>query len=126
MNDPRGLAPQGWHIATDDEWTTLRNTLGGSTVAGAKMKTTTRWITPNAIYIGAGATNESGFSALPGSYRDSDGKFYNFIGQEGNWWTASEYNSSNAYFYLLHKDTDSALRGNANKKKGYSVRIVRD
>jgi uncharacterized protein (TIGR02145 family) len=126
VNDPRGLAPQGWHIATNDELETLRNTLGGSTVAGAKMKATTRWISPNAIYIGSGATNESGFSALPGSYRDSDGKFYNFIGQEGNWWTASEYNSSNAYFYLLHKDTDSAIRGNANKKKGYSVRCVRD
>jgi uncharacterized protein (TIGR02145 family) len=63
VNDPRGLAPLGWHIATSDEFETLRNALGGSAVAGGKLKTagTGRWISPN-----TGATNESGFSALPG------------------------------------------------------------
>ena len=127
VNDPRGLAPQGWHIATSDELATLRTTLGGSTVAGAKMKTTTRWTTPNTLYKGAGATNESGFSGLPGSYRDSDGSFFNFIGQEGYWWTATEFNTTIAYHYQLGKDFDNAVWGKIlNKKRGFSVRCVRD
>ena len=127
VNDPRGLAPQGWHIATSDELATLRTTLGGSTVAGAKMKTTTRWTTPNPLYKGAGATNESGFSGLPGSYRDSDGSFFNFIGQEGYWWTATEFNTTIAYHYQLGKDFDNAVWGKIlNKKRGFSVRCVRD
>ena len=127
VNDPRGLAPQGWHIATSDELATLRTTLGGSTVAGAKMKTTTRWTTPNTLYKGAGATNESGFSGLPGSYRDSDGTFFNFIGQEGYWWTATEFNTTIAYHYQLGKDFDNAVWGKIlNKKRGFSVRCVRD
>ena len=127
VNDPRGLAPQGWHIATSDELATLRTTLGGSTVAGAKMKTTTRWTTPNPLYKGAGATNESGFSGLPGSYRDSDGSFFNFIGQEGYWWTATEFNTTIAYYYQLGKDFDNAVWGKIlNKKRGFSVRCVRD
>ena len=127
VNDPRGLAPQGWHIATSDELATLRTTLGGSTVAGAKMKTTTRWTTPIPLYKGAGATNESGFSGLPGSYRDSDGTFFNFIGQEGYWWTATEFNTTIAYHYQLGKDFDNAVWGKIlNKKRGFSVRCVRD
>ena len=127
MNDPRGLAPQGWHIATSDELATLRTTLGGSTVAGAKMKTTTRWTTPNTLYKGAGATNESGFSGLPGSYRDNNGEFYNFTGQLGYWWMATEFSTTLAYYYTLSKDLDDALWGkNQNKKSGYYVRCVRD
>ena len=125
VNDPRGLAPQGWHIATDDEWTTLRNTLGGE-IAGAKMKTTTRWKNPTNAYKGSGATNESGFSGLPGIYRDTNGTFITFIEQIGHWWTASDYSTSNAYYRILGYDTDNLLRGNENKKKGYSVRCVRD
>lgn len=123
VNDPRGLAPLGWHIATSDEFETLRNALGGSAVAGGKLKTagTGRWISPN-----TGATNESGFSALPGSYRDNNGSFYNFTGQLGYWWTATEFNTSNAYYYQLNNTIEDALRGNENKKRGFSVRVVRD
>jgi uncharacterized protein (TIGR02145 family) len=125
VNDPRGLAPQGWHIATNDELQTLRNTLGGSAVAGGKLKTvgTSRWTSPN-----TGATNESGFSALPGSYRDNNGAFYNFTGQLGYWWTATEAteNTSNAYYYLLSNSLADALRGYENKKRGFYVRCVRD
>ena len=127
VNDPRGLAPQGWHIATSDELATLRTTLGGSTVAGAKMKTTTRWTTPNTLYKGAGATNESGFSGLPGSYRNNNGEFYNFTGQLGYWWMATEFSTTLAYYYTLSKDLDDALWGkNQNKKSGYYVRCVRN
>jgi uncharacterized protein (TIGR02145 family) len=123
VNDPRGLAPQGWHIATYDEWATLSTILGGTTVAGSKLKTagTSRWVSPN-----TGATNESGFSALPGSYRDIDGRFLNFTGQSGYWWTAKEFNTSNAFYYFLNNTIENLLWGNENKKRGFSVRIIRD
>jgi uncharacterized protein (TIGR02145 family) len=125
VNDPRGLAPQGWHIATYDEWETLSTTLGGTIVAGGKLKTsgTSRWVSPN-----TGATNESGFSALPGSYRDNNGTFYNFTGQSGYWWTATvnNDNTSNAYYYFLNNTIENLLKGNENKKRGFSVRCVRD
>ncbi len=125
VNDPRGLAPQGWHIPTDEEWTSLRTKLGGE-LAGAKMKTTTRWINPTNAYKGAGTTNESGFSGLPGICREESGKFITYIGQVGYWWTASDYSTSNAYYRLLSYDTDNFLKGNENKKRGFSVRCVRD
>ena len=81
VNDPRGLAPQGWHIPTDAEWTTLSTLLGGTSVAGGKMKTTgiTRWNSPN-----TSATNESGFAGLPGGYRNGSGTFYS-VGAFGYW-----------------------------------------
>jgi uncharacterized protein (TIGR02145 family) len=80
------LCPGGWHVPSCDEWTTLINFLGGSTVAGGKMKEvgTTHWQSPN-----AGATNESGFTGLPGSFRNSLGYFACCIGSTGDWWTAT-------------------------------------
>jgi uncharacterized protein (TIGR02145 family) len=97
--------------------------LGGTAVAGSKLKTsgTSRWVSPN-----TGATNESGFSALPGSYRDIDGRFLNFTGQSGYWWTAKEFNTSNAFYYFLNNTIENLLWGNENKKRGFSVRIIRD
>src|SRR5205085_6409714 len=83
VNDPRGLAPLGWHIPSDAEWTTLENCLGGSSVAGGAMKETgiTYWLSPN-----TSATNSSGFTGLPGGYRNpSDGSFY-LISSNGIWW----------------------------------------
>jgi uncharacterized protein (TIGR02145 family) len=71
-SDSRGICPTGWHVPTDAEWTTLTTYLGGESVAGGKMKSvgTTFWNSPN-----TGATNESSFSALPGSFRSFDGNY---------------------------------------------------
>ncbi len=80
VNDPRGLAPEGWHVPTDFEWTTLTDCLGGVSVAGGPMKETgtSHWILPN-----EGATNESGFTGLPGGVRSSqDGSFFD-LGDNG-------------------------------------------
>jgi len=121
VNDPRGLAPQGWHIPTDAEWTTLSTLLGG--VVGGKMKTTgtTRWNTPN-----TSATNESGFAGLPGGYRLFNGTFES-VGIFGVWWSATEYyGSMNAWARSLHYFNGSLARANDSKKSGFSVRCLRD
>jgi uncharacterized protein (TIGR02145 family) len=68
VNDPRGLAPKGWHIPSDADYTKLTSYLGGEEVAGGKLKATTLWESPN-----TGASNESGFTAFPGGIRDDDG-----------------------------------------------------
>ena len=66
VNDPRGLAPQGWHVPADSEWTILTTFLGGSAIAGSALKdTSSLWGSPN-----TGSTNSSGFSGLPGGYRN--------------------------------------------------------
>ena len=72
INDDRGLAPEGWHIPTDEAWTTLTDYLGGNGIAGGKLKETgfEHWNSPN-----IGASNESGFTALPGGQRDGDWNF---------------------------------------------------
>jgi uncharacterized protein (TIGR02145 family) len=86
VNDPRGLAPQGWHIPTDAEWKTLSTLLGGDAVAGGKMKTkgTNSWTSPN-----TSATNESGFAGLPGGVRNHVGNFSSF-GHMGFLWCATQ------------------------------------
>jgi uncharacterized protein (TIGR02145 family) len=122
VNDPRGLAPQGWHIPTDEEWTTLRNKLGGELVAGGQMKTTgtTRWSTPN-----TSATNESGFAGLPGGIRNASGTFVD-VGVSGYWWSASEYSSTVAWSRYLLNYSGRLLENNLDKKNGFSIRCIRD
>jgi len=115
VTDSRNVCPIGWHIPTDAEWTTLTNYLGGINVAGGKMKEigTTHWETPN-----SGATNESGFTALPGGFRDWKGTFY-YLGHSGLWW-----DSVDAYwdidFDYSYIDYWGDLWNN-----GYSVRCIK-
>ena len=122
VNDPRGLAPTGWHVPTDAEWTTLETTLGGTAVAGGKMKTTgiTRWTTPN-----TGATNESGFAGLPGGYRYFDGAFSS-VGDIGYWWSSTEDDTTSAWFRYLGYDSGGVNRSSGGKQGGFSVRCLRD
>jgi uncharacterized protein (TIGR02145 family) len=121
VNDSRGLAPYGWHIPTDNEWTILTNYLGGEEVAGGKMKTTgaAYWSSPN-----TDANNDSGFSALPGGYRGSDGSFYN-VGNVAFFWSATEYDDSDAWGRFLYSYDGSVSRNGLNKSVGASVRCLR-
>ena len=122
VNDPRGLAPNGYHIPTDAEWTTLTTHLGGESVAGGKMKEagTSSWLSPN-----TNATNSSGFSGLPGGYRGYDGNFGS-VGAYGNWWSSSEGNTVNAWFRNLYNNYGSVGRGLNSRRNGFSVRCLRD
>jgi len=122
VNDPRGLAPQGWHVPSDAEWTRLATTLGGASVAGGKMKEpgTSNWLPPN-----TGADNSSGFAGLPGGNRTSSGTF-NLIGDYGYWWSSTEFNTASASFRFLVSNDGSLSRLNFLKLNGLSVRCLRD
>ena len=114
--------PDGWHLPNDIEWTTLIDFLGGEDVAGGKMKETgtTHWNSPN-----TGATNSSGFTALPGGYRSTIGMFFK-EGNDGSWWSATEYSSTSAWYRCLRCNRDEVNRFNYGKEGGFSVRCVRD
>ncbi len=128
VNDSRGVCPTGWHVPSDAEWSTFINYLDPSAdgghngnIAGGKMKATTGWNSPN-----TGATNESGFTGLPGGYRGFNGS-YNSIGDYGFWWSSSEYDSSLAFYRYLDFDYYGVYRGyGTDKQNGFSVRCVRD
>ncbi len=123
----QGICPTGWHIPTDVEWTTLTDFLGGTSVAGGKMKATGMietstglWQSPN-----TGATNENGFTAVPAGFRSIGGAFF-YIGGGGFWWSSSEGSTDNAlgrgidYGYGVVGEYDDG------ENTGFSVRCLRD
>ena len=116
--------PDGWHLPSDAEWTELTDYLGGTSVAGGKLKETgtTHWNYPN-----TGATNETGFTALPGGGRVSNGAFYG-IGFYGSWWGATEDDASNAWIRSMSNYDSDVYRSyyGYGKEVGFSVRCVRD
>ncbi len=120
VNDPRGLAPEGWHVPSDAEWQTLVDYLGGESVAGGKLKETARWSSPN-----TGATNESGFSALPGGFRSLSGNFYP-IGTNATFWSSTESGGHNAWYRYLPYSSSGVFRYSNSRQGGFSVRCVRD
>ena len=120
VNDPRGLAPYGWHIPTDTEWDTLSDYLGGSDVAGKKMKSPLGWCGNN-----SNGTNEIYFNGLPGGQRTHNGIF-SFQGLTGMWWSASENDTGLAYYRNLGSGHDHLTSSYDNKECGFSVRCLRD
>ena len=113
VNDPRGLAPKGYHIPTDAEWTILNEGLGVADVPFIKAD--------------EAGNNTSGFAGLPGGSRDCYGNFYS-VGAFGYWWSSSEDGTYNAW------NSDSDLSSGAgfapsyfdNEQNGFSVRCLRD
>ncbi len=122
VNDPRGLAPLGWHIPSDAEWTTLSNFLGGINLAGGKMKATnTLWNNPN-----TSATNSCGFTGLPGAGRSNfNGVFYT-VGRNGSWWSSSEDDPFFVWYRSLRYNNGNLERSNIPKTEGMSVRCIKD
>lgn len=123
VNDDRGLCPAGWHVASDDEWTTLETYLGGREVAAGPLKETgyDHWAEPN-----AGATNSSGFTAIPGGGRVINGVYF-LLGTVGGWWTSSEQNPEAGWTRGIGYETGAVNRAtNIDKKYGWSVRCVKD
>ncbi|MCF8330924.1 MAG: fibrobacter succinogenes major paralogous domain-containing protein, partial [Bacteroidales bacterium] len=116
------VCPDGWHLPSDAEWTELTDYLGGENVVGGKMKETgtSHWSSPN-----EGATNESGFSALPGGCHVGNGNF-NGVGSYARFWSSTETNSYNAWFLKLVYDYSVVYYRNYPKGHGFSVRCVKD
>jgi uncharacterized protein (TIGR02145 family) len=116
------LAPAGWHIPSDDEWNTLIESLGGQTVAGGKMKETgtVYWTKPN-----TGAGNSSGFSALPGGYRNNQAH-YGYIGNDCALWSGTENIVTLAWERHLFTYSAEAYRYSSAKESGFSVRCLKD
>jgi len=118
----KSVAPDGWHLPSRTEWQELITCLGGVNIAGGKMKETgnTHWIVPN-----TGATNSSGFTALPGGLRDSNG---NYAGLNGLtvFWYSTAYNDNTAYIVELDFDAELAHEYNGSKDYGFSVRCIKD
>ena len=122
VSDPRGLAPKGWKIPSDEDWTILTDYLGGKDVAGTKMKSTSGWEDNG---NGTNGSNESGFSGLPGCNRGYAGTFYN-VGLYGFFWSISEYDTINAWCRYLFYTNSNVTSYNLKKANGLSVRCLRD
>jgi len=120
--DSRNIAPTGWHVATDDDWTTLTTYLQGVNVAGGKLKETgfIHWSNPN-----IGASNSSGFTALPGGYRGGSGAFYG-VGSGGIWWCSKVRDANNAWGRYLRYGEAKITRDSGGKNYGFSIRCVKD
>ena len=112
--DPRGLAPKGWHIPTDTEWTVLTDYLGGAERAGAKMK----------LKEGNG-TNSSGFSGLLGGIRTFDGNFRQ-IDRLGMWWSSTTGKTYLAWIRYITDDKGNVKRDIWDESVGFSVRCIKD
>lgn len=116
------LCPDGWHVPTLQEFRTLIHFLGDTLQAGGKMKEmgTTHWYSPN-----NGATNESGFTGLPGGNRYLNGGF-EFLHNYGIWWTSTQEDSVSAYFMVLYDLSAFSSCYNDNMKLGNSVRCIKN
>jgi len=121
IESTQGVCPTGWHVPSDAEWTELTNTLGGESVAGGKMKEAglAHWNNPN-----TGATNESGFTALPAGLYGSNSQF---MGKNtiAFFWTSSDYNGFDKWVRYISYDSNIAYRAHAFAY-GHSVRCVKD
>jgi uncharacterized protein (TIGR02145 family) len=123
VNDPRGLAPEGWHVPSDKEWYILDDYIGK--FAGKKMKSTSGFKRGN-------GTNKSGFSGLPGGWRCAQVSYstgalrtFEFVGENGDWWSSTEAYTGHAWKRSLNHSR-YLLRTNSNMVSGAYVRCLRD
>jgi uncharacterized protein (TIGR02145 family) len=125
VNDPRDLAPSGWHVPSDDEWKSLSACLGGDSLAGSKMKEagTAHWSSPN-----TGATNSSGFTAVPNGWRIYDGTFLDF-GTYCFMWTSTENKvvglTPLAWMRFIYYQDTLLVKDYDNKHAGIAVRCIK-
>jgi uncharacterized protein (TIGR02145 family) len=121
-NGGKNVCPTGWHVPADAEWSTLTTYLGGVSVAGGKLKETgtTHWTSPN-----TGATNETGFTALPCGFHDYDGT-YDGIGNYGDWWSSTVFSTISAFNRDMYHDLSDVYRLADNNQSGFAVRCLQD
>ena len=122
VNDARGLAPNGYHIPTDAEWTILIDNIGDK--AGKQMKSKSGWLKYVFSKHDGNGTNSIGFAGLPGGYHHILG--FNCIGSNGYWWSSSEDLTCYALIRYLSNNNGDVDRVNFHKQYGFSVRCLRD
>jgi len=118
------LCPVGWHVPTKEEWTTMINYLGGENIAGGKLKEVgnTHW-----QYYNEGATNETGFTALPGGGRSPNDGTFGSTGYGGSWWISTpEHHETSAWRVDITCLTNGAYIRALSKHSGFSVRCIKD
>jgi uncharacterized protein (TIGR02145 family) len=133
-SDSRNVCPIGWHVPTDNDWLTLALSqdqnaywdLGfghESNVAGGKMKEagSAHWLSPN-----TGASNSSGFTALPGGQRSFSDGIFSSIGGGANWWTATKYDATHAFGHSVNHDGADIYRFYHFLNYGFSIRCIKD
>jgi len=134
----QGICPDGWHIATDNEWKILEGTVDSQYPVGdpewdgtgwrgldaggnLKESGTSHWNSPN-----TGATNSSGFTGLPGGYRTSNNGSFDSLGYSGNFWSSSQTSTDYAWYRYLNYPNANVNRSNYSKESGFSVRCLKD
>jgi uncharacterized protein (TIGR02145 family) len=122
LTDERNICPQGWHIPSETEWKLLCNYLGNDSLVGEKLKEngTEHWLSPNLK-----ATNEYGFSGLPGGYRSFDGDFGGFR-MNASWWSSTEADTKIAWSYDLNYINSNLVIRGSDKRMGFSIRCIKD
>ena len=118
VKDPRGLCPEGWAVASEDDWKELMNNLGGGDTAGSKMKSQNEWNNDS------NALNSSNFSALGSGMRDENGDFYD-LNQRATWWTSTEWIGNKICTYVLIAGQDYCFDSPENKGNAFAVRCVK-
>jgi uncharacterized protein (TIGR02145 family) len=132
VNDPRGLAPNGWHIASDDEWSILTEYLGGKDFAGFEMKSNKGWEdweNPDTDETGKGnGNNSTGLNILPGGGRWSNGTFSPSVRAYSIFWSTTEYNYEYVFYRELYNFSNGLGRHHyySDKSCGSSVRCIKD
>lgn len=137
IDDAHNIAPEGWHVPTEDEYKILMNYIGGPNVTGIKLKEAgnVHWVN-QPWYGNVGGDNSSGFTALPGGCRNmwgGSGSSFNYKNDRGNWWTASELGADNAQYMYLQSSSAwiwgiwyNTGMNDRDKRSGHSVRCVKD
>ena len=128
VEDERGICPQDWHVPDDEEWQQLANFLGGNDNAGGSLKQTGTiedgtglWAEPN-----TGASNESGFTALPGGLRSQSNGYYTGLGFSAHFWSSTEGNYNNAQDWELYNTNSQVFHSQDPPRRGLSIRCISD
>jgi uncharacterized protein (TIGR02145 family) len=129
VNDSRNICPSNWHVASDDEWTSLINLLGGDNIAGGPLKETgfTTWSSPN-----KGATNSSGLNIKSNGYRNfeitqyTDQNLFSALGSYGTFWTSSSFDQTNSWHRYFYWGETAVNRGTSNKINGLAIRCIKN
>lgn len=122
--DNRSLAPKGWHISTDEEWSKLSEFIGGDEISGKKLKSKEGWLSFEGN--NSNGSNIFGFNALPGGYYGFYSENFDQIEFCGAWWTSTQNENLDIWIRIMSARLDSVDRTEWNENAGFSVRCVKD